>query len=253
VCLAYNAYINTSLQASCLGWRRKHLAISADMNRSKPAYFTYPLSRRPFPWWFDWVVVIYVAVCIVLFTIINIATNSYALQTIYTTDPNSTHTHRHWFQKAPLTWINTFTPSCQGASIAKGNTYFTSNLGLIYTVDKISQTREGATLPVPAISYFNTTLENCTVNNVDMFFQRRECSDQNNDGRDFWTWDSSSASGTATCDVIADTEVYSVRFVATLPTIREADNNALLQNFVQLNNQSQPSVCWGANLVDLWY
>jgi hypothetical protein len=138
------------------------------------------------------------------------------------------------------------------ASLSKGRSHFTTNLGFIYTVDKIWQSTNGNKIPVTAISYFNTTLENCPVDSIDILFQRREYSHQTKWASNFWTWDSSYSYASATCDVIADSEVYNVEFSVSLPTIREADNNVLLQNFVQLNNQTQPSIWWGANLMNIW-
>lgn len=122
------------------------------MAHSRQSHFRYAITRHyPFPW-FDWVVPIYIVLCVALFTVINLATTGYNLQTIYTMNPNSTVAYRHWFQKAPLSWINSFNPSCQGTSISKGSSYFTTNLGLIYTVDKISQSVNGSMIPLPAVS-----------------------------------------------------------------------------------------------------
>ena len=59
--------------------------------------------------------------------------------------------------------------------------------------------------------------------------------------------------GRAVCNIIADSGVYNIGFSASLPTIRESDNGALLRTFVLLNQSMQPAIYLGANLMNVWY
>ena len=57
----------------------------------------------------------------------------------------------------------------------------------------------------------------------------------------------------AVCNVIADSQTYTVKWMVTLPTVRKACNDALLDYFVLLDNKTQPSVWWGAQLINVYY
>ena len=217
------------------------------------AFLTYPITRHyPNPW-VDWVVAILLILCTVLFTFVNLATTGYNVEIIHTLNPNGTVAHKHWFETAPWSWFNSVSATCQGSPIAKGSSVFTTNLGLIYTVDKIWQEQSSFIQPFPAISYLNTSLVNCTVDQIDVQMHRREHSDRNDIPGNFWTWDSSWAEAGAVCNIIADSGVYFVSVNVTLPPIREADNNALLRTFVQLNKSQQPVIYLGAQLLNVWY
>lgn len=159
------------------------------------SFLSYSITRRYPNVRYDWAFATCIILCTILFSFLNLAVNGYNMQTIYTTDPNATVAHHEWFEKAPFSWFNSFTPSCQGASLTTGNTYFTTNLGLIYTLTKVSQGQaNGPMRPLPAVSYWNTTLHDCTVDLIDIQMERKEYSATNLYASNFWTWDTSYAS-----------------------------------------------------------
>lgn len=62
------------------------------------SFFTYNLTR-PYPYkWFSWVVGLGGLGFLVFFSIVNLAANGYALNYVYTTDPNGTLSETRWFQ-----------------------------------------------------------------------------------------------------------------------------------------------------------
>lgn len=153
---------------------------------STESYFSYPITRRyPFAW-FTYVVVIGGILATVLFSFLNLATNGYNLETIYTTDPNSTSSRDYWFQHAPFSWTGKIEASCQPLSLTRGSTYFTSNFGLVYTLDKIWN-REGneSQETYPSVSYYNTTMQDCTIPEMTIQMERR---DSGAGTGNWWTW-----------------------------------------------------------------
>ena len=226
-----------------------------NMRTAGESLFTYSVTRNyPFPW-FTWVVIGGGVVLTVLFSILNLATSGYDLQTIYTTDFNSTANTHYWFQSAPFSWINKLQVACQPMQLVRGNTYFTSNFGLIYTVDKIWRNSEsGNKLTYPAVSYSGTPITHCEVPQIVLQMERR---DQGvNIENDWWTWSESYAYTTATCSVIADKEAYFVNLTVELaPRMRSEHSTddpptAMLQR-VDVNKQA--SLWWGAQALVQWY
>lgn len=154
--------------------------------------FSYSLSR-PYPFaWFTYAVVIGGTICAVLFSFVALAADGYVIDLQYTTELNATQDASHWFQSAPFSWISQTSASCQPALLTTGSTYFTSNLGFTYTLDKIwvegsSGIQNGIR---PAAAYKNAVLEDCDVRLIEIDFLR---SDQTWVHDNFWTWGATTA------------------------------------------------------------
>jgi hypothetical protein len=155
--------------------------------------FSYPLSR-PYPFaWFTYVVAIGGTICAVLFSFVALAADGYNLDLEYVLDLNGTLDRSYWFDKAPFSWISKTSVSCQPELLTTGATYFTSNLGFTYTLDKLW--REGSSgiqhRILPAVAYQNALLEDCQVMTVEIEFIRR---DQTMIKTNWWTWGTTTAS-----------------------------------------------------------
>ena len=111
----------------------------------------------------------------------------------YTTDLNGTLHKPYWFQKAPFSWVSKTRASCQPALLTTGSTYFTSNLGFTYTVDKLwlEDTSGAQNRILPATGYQNVLLENCEVLLIQVDFIRK---DQTMSSSNWWSWSSTTAS-----------------------------------------------------------
>ena len=146
--------------------------------------FNYNITR-PYPFrWFTWVVVIGGVVATALLSVANLAADGYILKTIYSTDPNSTVAEYadRWYEKSPWSWTNKMSASCEPELLTVGNSYFSTNRGLTYTLNSIWQ--GSATNLKPATPYLNEPL-NCTVSLVYIEFLR---ADLRTTGNDIYPW-----------------------------------------------------------------
>ena len=139
--------------------------------------------------------------------------------------------------------------------LVRGSTYFTSNFGLVYTVDKIWQnSKTGNPLTYAAVSYSSTQLTNCEVPQIVMQMERRD--NGVNAANDWWTWSESYAYTTAICNVIADKDTFYVNLTVQLaPNMRLGLNynnvpSILLQ---RVDTTNQASLWWGAQTSIQWY
>ena len=131
--------------------------------------------------------------CTVLFSFVALAANGYNLDIKYTLDLNGTLGADYWFQNAPFSWVSQTKVSCQPALLTVGSRYFTTNLGLTYTLDGLW--REGSdgieNRVLPATSYQNTQLDNCEVRQILIDFMRR---DETQFPHNWWSWGLTTAS-----------------------------------------------------------
>ena len=161
--------------------------------RKGESLFSYSLSR-PYPFgWFTYVVAIGGTICAVLFSFIALAADGYNLDLEYTTDLNGTLNKSYWFQKAPFSWVSKTKASCQPALLTAGSTYFTSNLGFRYVIDKLWHEGSDGTQDriLPATGYQNALLEDGEVLAIQINFLRM---DQAKAGGVWGSWSSTTAS-----------------------------------------------------------
>jgi hypothetical protein len=161
--------------------------------RKDESLFSYSLSR-PYPFgWFTYVVAIAGTICAVLFSFVALAADGYNLDLEYSLDLNSTLNESYWFQKAPFSWVSKTRASCQPALLTTGSTYFTSNLGFSYALDKLWREDSSGMQSriLPATAYQNALLEDCEVRMIEIDFLRK---DQTMVANNWWTWSSTTAS-----------------------------------------------------------
>lgn len=153
---------------------------------------TYSVTR-PFPYaWFTWVVFIGGAVLAILFSFVAVASNGYALQPIYTIDPNGTEAERQWFEKRPFSWYHSLDTRCQSTLLTVGGSYKTSNRGFVYTLSGLQARSNDSDLfsAQPTVAYKNAALQRCKVDNVHLTLSRIDNSEL---AMNYWTWGASTA------------------------------------------------------------
>ena len=126
------------------------------------------------------------AICTGFFSFIAVAANGYDLQLQYTPDVNDTMDADYWFQSPPFSWLSLTAVSCQPALLTTGSTYVTSNLGFIYTLDRLWQGGPfwAPDHVLPAVAYMNSSLHDCSVRAIEIDFATSDVSS----GFDWWSW-----------------------------------------------------------------
>lgn len=210
--------------------------------------FSYNLSR-PYPFvWFTPVVIVGGILFTVLFSVINLATNGYYLKTIYTTNPNGTIAEKHWFTEAPWSWGDKMKPTCQAQDIPIGYQFFTTNLGLHYTLTGVSQydPASGQTIPLPSLRYLNHTLEDCYIDQVILHMEK---DDESYNGLGYWwSWDDSSANAYAHCRVESTLGPVNASFSTSYKPGPKDYSYAITNNYT-----SAASMWWGTRLLNLYW
>lgn len=149
------------------------------------SWFEYNVTR-PFPLrWFTPIVIVGGTIAAVLISLINFATYGHDLTTIYTTDPNTTMARTQWFQHRPWSWDKDQQSRCESQNIPIGSTLFTTNQGLKYTLDTVwrYENDSGKVVSFPSLAYLNQNLENCHVNQIDLFLRKV---DQSKANHSYW-------------------------------------------------------------------
>ncbi|KAM7211020.1 hypothetical protein V8F06_013605 [Rhypophila decipiens] len=124
--------------------------------------FSYPISRE-YPYdWFPWVVVIGG-------TVFSLATKGYYLEVMFTRNPNVTEAELYWFSRAPFSWTDPLSATCQAAEIQVGTSIFTDKLWRAFTISRVNirgdQDPSHEVLE-PVLVYKNNVLEDCTVGRI---------------------------------------------------------------------------------------
>lgn len=210
--------------------------------------FSYAVTR-PYPWpWFTWVVMAGFIILTVLFSFVAVAGNAYQFQSVYTTNPNATVSHKEWYQKAPFSWLAAMDSSCEAAQLTVGGQYFTTNRGFVYTLDSIRKGDHGTSEALSSIQYRNATLVDCEVTGIRINMQRV---DNTRMSQRFWTWGASSAQATTMCILRSDEVVARANFTATLPSVK--DSQMIMQNFLVQNVTSNAGLYYGVRILGSWY
>ncbi|KAF8850759.1 hypothetical protein BDZ45DRAFT_184966 [Acephala macrosclerotiorum] len=219
------------------------------MRPQHSSLFSYSLTRPyPFPW-FTWVVVIGGIISTVFFSALNLAANGYLLKTIYTTNPNATLEASHWYDKAPWSWTSRLSAGCEAQNLAIGTPFFTTNLGLSYSFNRVYQTApDGTTKDYPAVPYLNNTLENCSVSQIYSNMQRK---DRSTASGAWWSWGRTTSTATVLCTLYGASKPMTGEFKTTFITNPTGPDFSDI--YVRLDNQTAASQWWGAQLLNSYY
>ena len=218
--------------------------------KSHQSLFRYPLTRAyPYPW-FTWVVAIGGIAAVILFSFVNLIANGYVFHTVYTETPNSTLAQYDWFNQQPWSLASKMSPQCAPAILTPGAEYFTSNLGLRYTLEQINKVQPNGSAGdiIPAVSYLNNLLTDCVIGEVDVIMRRLDSSTASHGWE---SWADSYAYATARCTIPTNGFSAYLNFTVQLPKMIYSGNGKLLNAFIDLDAIKQPSMWWGAQLIKL--
>lgn len=186
----------------------------------------------------------------ILFSVINLATNGYYLKTIYATDPNTTIAQKEWFTDVPWSWGDKLKPTCLAQNIPIGYQFFTTNSGLSYTLESVSQynATSNETVRFPSLQYLNQNLQGCHIDNVVLYMKK---ADQSKNGYSaWWSWDDSSAAATARCMIYTEGGPVNVTFSTTYKTSPKQFDYTISNNY---NSNTSSSMWWGTRLLNLYW
>jgi hypothetical protein len=211
---------------------------------------SYTLSRTyPFrPIWI-WITFFVFGVALATLTVFNVANVAFSMQTIYTSDPNTTMSHHHWFEW----WFfnlgdNQLAPICQKADITVGSEFITTNSGFTYSIQTIYLTPHGSILPqeVGSMSYMNNTLEDCSVGLLNVFLRKGDTS--NPGQRYWWSWALSSADAIPNCNIVTDEGLFNIVFTAKYSGYLED-----LSYVAVSDPNTRASIWWGSRLLNAYF
>lgn len=201
---------------------------------------SYPYSGRVKIW-------IFIASTLVLvgLTVLNLATNGFDKQLMYTSDPNTTVTQLHWYNNKIFTWgDDTLEPKCENVDIPIGHEFITTNLGLRYRVQKIDAP-DGQ--PRASVSYHNNTLTDCEINDVGISLQKSGFAKPSREYR--WSpWIASTADATAYCNISTDEGSFRLEFKTEYITSIESFK------FIAIDDpKDHATLWWGARLLNTYF
>lgn len=183
-----------------------------------------------------------------MFSVINFATTGFYLKTIYTTSPNETIAEQHWYTKAPWTWSDKLKATCQAQNLPIGYQFFTTNLGLSYTLDSVTQYNKATnqTVHLPSLPYLNQTLEDCQIDQVVLYMRKNDQSENGHSA--WWSWGDSTGAATAHCTVSTAVGLVNASFAATYSSSPKQYSYVIQDNYTE-----QSSMWWGTRLLNLYW
>lgn len=212
------------------------------------SWFSYKLQRK-YPYrWFTPVAIVGGVIFTILFSFINLAANGYQLKTIYVTDPNATLSQRYWYNNPPWSWTSKIETTCEAQNLQTGSQFFTSHLGLTYTLKSIwtGSSADNVTTNFPALAYLNNPLEDCHVDLVDV--EMRRSSRDNGAPAPWWVWEASYADATAHCTIATDTGFVNASFTVHYTDLQRTYDYVLETDYVK-----SASIWWGTRLVNVYW
>ncbi|KAJ4286157.1 hypothetical protein N0V90_013506 [Kalmusia sp. IMI 367209] len=191
-----------------------------------------------------WVFTISILVLVGL-TVLNLATNGFDKQVLYTSDPNTTVSQLHWYNHKIFTWgDDTLEPKCQNVDIPIGHEFLTTNLGLRYTVQKI-EAQDGQ--PRASVSYHNNTLTDCEMDNVGISLINSGFAKPSKEYR-WQPWIPSTADAVARCNISTDEGPFRLEFKTQYITYVESNE------FIAKDDPAgHATFWWGARLLKAYF
>ncbi|KAF6803188.1 hypothetical protein CSOJ01_11053 [Colletotrichum sojae] len=210
------------------------------------SWFSYSISK-PYPFrWFTPVALVGGLVLAVVVSLFNLSANGYYLKTIYTSDPNGTVAHANalWFRKRPFNWQDDVQAECQPHLLAVGDSFFTSNLGLRYTVrtiaDKDSRSRS-------TMSYKNNTLTDCVPTTIELRLRKVDTAVP--PAAPWWmSWTDSTMTATLDCVVVTDDGPMTVTLVAA-----DTGSGDHTYDYVVDDDSARGGFWWGTRLLNAYW
>ncbi|KAF7193074.1 hypothetical protein HII31_05635 [Pseudocercospora fuligena] len=220
--------------------------------RSNTSIFTYSLSR-PYPSRkVTWIVLGGGITLAVLFSFVAVASNAYQFQSIYTTDPNSTVSHREWYQKAPFSWLSNMDATCQAAILTAGSQYLTTGRGFVYTLDqmRLDATNGSGSGVLSSTAYKNVTLKDCDVVQISINLAR---ADQSRYAKNRWAWGATTAQAITMCTVESDNGPVGLNFTMILPEVESRSGSQITENVLRQSKTAKANMYYGVQIMSAWY
>jgi hypothetical protein len=206
------------------------------------SFFSYNL-QRDYPYrWFTPVAVAGGIIFTIFFSIVSFAANGYQLKTSYVTNPNDTLSRTHWYDKAPWSWTSKIAATCEAQNLQPGTTFFTSNLGLTYTLTGV----RNHNTTFPALVYMNNPLEDCYVDFVDVEMRRSSRSDRI--PTFWWVFGASYATASVHCTIATDAGFVNATF-----TVPYTDLGRTYTYVLEADPAKSASIWWGTRLVNAYW
>ncbi|RSL63343.1 hypothetical protein CEP53_004450 [Fusarium sp. AF-6] len=214
------------------------------------SWFEYPISR-PYPFrWFTPLTIVGGIVLAVVFTLINLGSSGFYLQSEFTSDPNKTVAgETQWFMKPPFSWEHNIEPKCEAKMLSVGDSFFTSALGFQYTVKSLESFNDSDPKSVttfPTIPYMKNTLEDCYLDRVSLKLKKSDAV-----GSPTWwiSWSSaSSVDATAACSVMTQHGRVNVSLALQYTGITDHLYGYILED----NPRTNASIWWGTRLLNAY-
>lgn len=128
--------------------------------------FSYNVTR-PYPYkWFTPVTSVAFLVLTVLLSWLNYGANGFDQVVTTTSDLNATLANTGMLYGLPSLLTGKTRPTCQPANLGVSSKFFTNNNALQYEILEISRPNVVPVTTLPALTYSNNVLENCTVEGV---------------------------------------------------------------------------------------
>ncbi|KAL9623441.1 MAG: hypothetical protein Q9160_002334 [Pyrenula sp. 1 TL-2023] len=131
--------------------------------------FNYNVTR-PYPFrWFTPIVFVGGLLALILFSFLNLVSNSTFLVVDTTINPNKTISDGVLFKHWPSYLTSRIQPICQSVDIPVNTKFFTNQTALTYTLTGVSQKTPDAAIDVlPSLTYHNNLIEDCRLNAIEM-------------------------------------------------------------------------------------
>lgn len=223
----------------------------AKLRRSRDNLLSYNLTRGyNFSEVNKWLIFVVFTLLLVPISVFNIAANGWDMQPVFTDDPNTTESQRHWYQNSVLQFgDDKLIPKCQSAELRSGDRFSTSNLGMTYTVTNVQldEHRSGQFQTKSSLLYKNNTLQNCNVQSVEIALTKtnQQAPAQINltQSTGWWGWGLQVVAHTQ-CSIDTTEGMYELNF--DQPWLFLHGNF----DYVVLNNPSHASIWWGTRILD---
>ncbi|KAH6886829.1 hypothetical protein B0T10DRAFT_442949 [Thelonectria olida] len=213
------------------------------------SWFQYPITR-PYPFrWFTLVTIVGGVILAVIFSLINLASSGFYLNTIFTDDPNGTlSAPTPWFMKPPFNWESNLDVKCQPRLLSVGDRFFASSLGFQYEVKAITLLNAddaGTKRSLPSVAYLDNTLDDCFLSKLKFNLEKE---DKSTSTSSWLSW-TSSMTTTASCILVTDSGAMSL----SLGVEYVADTAHEYMYVLEDNRTTHASVWWGTRLLNAYF
>lgn len=151
-----------------------------------------------------------------------------------------------WFRKRPFNWQDDVQAECQPHLLAVGDSFFTSNLGLRYTVKTITDAdrRSRSTM-----SYKNNVLTDCVPTVIELRLRKVDTAVP--PAAPWWmSWVDSTMTATVDCTVVTDDDGGPLTVTLVTADTGHGDHS---YDYVVDDDKTRGSFWWGTRLLNAYW